>query len=229
MSCTHKFFGHPAHLAGEQGLLPSWKAQTLMIGTFKPESRWQPTDTAQYYYGKTRNYFWKILPNFTGKPAIPHYDVAAQIEFLKEHHIGVTDLLIRINDAYITIPEHRRRITTILDHEIERFSEFDWNTPYIQQYLKDNEVKAVYFTKLGYAAQLNVKPNTFEAQIRAIEQTCNELNIPNFRLHNPAGIALGQGSPKTHHLIQRWYQHNGADQFPFLSEDFSLANFQIKL
>ncbi len=227
MSCTHKFFGHEAHLPGELGLLPTWKTETLIIGTFNPESKWHPDHAAQYFYSRPRNYFWKILPRFTGKAAIPHQYVAAQIEFLKEHQIGVTDLLIRIEDAHITKPEHRKRITTALDNEIERFSELDWNTPHILQYIKANSIKAVYFTKIGNAANQNVKPNTFEAQMRAIEQTCKALKIPHFRLHTPSGSGLGKGSPKDHNLIRRWYMHNGADQFPFLVDSFTLDPFKM--
>ena len=229
MSCTHKFFGHEAHLSGALGLLPKWETKTLMIGTFKPESKWHPDNAAQYYYGRTRNYFWKTLPIFAGKAAILPHDVVAQIEFLKEQQIGITDLLIRINDAHITIPEHRKRIKTILEKEIEHFSELEWNTPYIQEYIKTMDIKAVYFTKLGYPAHQHIKPNTFEAQIRAIEQTCNDLKIANFRLHTPAGIGLGKGSPKQHNLIHRWFNNNGADQFPFLSDNFNLENFKVSV
>lgn len=227
MSCTHKFFGHPAHLAGELGLLPTWETKTLIIGTFNPESKWHPNNAAQYYYGRTRNYFWKILPNFSGKAAIPHHDVAAQIDFLKANQIGVTDLLIRIKDADINNQEHVARIRTVLDDKIELFNEFEWNTSHIIHYIKSNDIKAVYFTKLGNISLLHAKPNTFEAQVRDIEKACKVLNIPSFRLHTPSGNALGKGKPKNHNLIHRWYKHNGADQFPFLATDFSLENFKI--
>jgi len=75
MACTHKFYGHHAHLAGKNGLLPKWKAKTLIIGSFNPEQSWHPTNSAEYYYGRVRNYFWKVLPRFAGLDAIPHAGV----------------------------------------------------------------------------------------------------------------------------------------------------------
>ena len=61
MPCIHKFFGHHNHLNGNNGLLPNWEVNTLIIGTFNPSNNWVPNNAANYYYGRPRNYFWKIL------------------------------------------------------------------------------------------------------------------------------------------------------------------------
>lgn len=228
MSCTHKFFGHADHLLGDQSLIPSWKVNTLIIGTFNPETIWHPQNAAQYFYGRTKNYLWKILPQFVGADAIPHADVAAQMEFLKQHNIGLTDLLIRINDAEIENPDHVTKIRTVLDDQIEQFNVFEWNTSFIMDYITNNDIQAIYFTKLGNPNQININPQTFEAQIREIENRCSDLEIPSYRLHTPSGNGLGAGTPKANNLIQRWYNHNGANHFPFLSADFNLNNFPVQ-
>jgi len=229
MPCIHKFHAHPEHLTDNQGLLPKWKANTLIIGTFNPEHDWHPTNMANYFYGRRRNYLWKILPRFAGLDSIAHADVDAQIVFLDNHKIALTDLLIRINDADLDNEEHVRRIRTVLDDELERFTNFEWNTPHIQTYLAANDIQTVYFTKLGKPLAGLVDDDTFEGQMRKIELTCLELGIPSYRLHTPSGNGLGTGRPKHHNLIRRWYTQNGADNFPFLSQDFDVENFPVDI
>ncbi|MEJ2905155.1 hypothetical protein WAE58_22105 [Pedobacter panaciterrae] len=225
MTCVHKFFGHSAHLRECKGLLPAWEAKTLIVGTFNPEQSWHPKNTAKYYYGRSRNYLWKILPLFANEGSISHQDVPTQLAFLQRNKIALTDLLISINDADFTIPEHQNRIQTVLDSQIEMFNEFTWNTNHVLEYIKENRIEVVYFTKLGKANQLNVSPNSFEWQIRKIEDLCHELKIPSFRLHTPSGQGLGKGKPKKNKLIRKWFLENGGDHFPFLFQKFSLKQF----
>lgn len=224
MTCTHKFFGHPSHLGDEQGLLPNWNVRTLIVGTFNPENIWHPANKASYYYGRTKNYLWKALPRFANLPPILHNNVEEQLEFLNEHSIGITDLLIRINDAEIDNLEHVRRIRTVLDDQIELFSDFTWNTPHIVDYLQTNNIEAIYFTKLGTPGAVNVNPNSFEAQIRIIEA----LGVPTFRLHTPSGQGLGAGTPRINKLINRWYHDNGGNRLPFLNETFDISQFEYQ-
>ena len=66
---------------------------------------------------------------------------------------------------------------TIKDDDLEKFSSFNWNTKNIINIIDENRVKEVYFTKLGLADQINVKENTFEFQIRLIENYCSKNNI----------------------------------------------------
>lgn len=227
MACTHKFFGHDFHLQGINGLLPNWDVKTLIIGTFNPELQWHPNNVAKYYYGRTRNYFWRVLPRFAGLSSINSQDINSQISFLKANQIGVTDLLISINDADLSNPNHIKRIQTVLDNEIELFKEFTWNTEPIIDFLLQNDVKAVYFTKLGNNAQKKIKPNTFEEQIRKIELACQHRNIYTNRLHTPSGQGLGAGSPRENVLIHRWYNSNGGNAFPFVSSQFDIKKFLI--
>ena len=226
MPCFHKFFGHPNHLPGENGLLPPWKVKTLFIGTFNPETTWHPSNAAQYFYGRPRNYFWKAVPKFACSAAIGHSDVQSQIEFLIKKEIGLTDLLININDADILVEDHRTKIISVLDSQIERFNDFTWNTTNIIRYINDSKVEAVYFTKLGMP-NVGVGPNTFEAQMRLIEQACmnRDVPVPSFRLHSPSGMGLGRGVPKLHVLMHRWYHENGGIHFPFLGQGFNINNF----
>ena len=224
MSCTHKFFGHSDHLGGNNGLLPNWKVKTIFIGTFNPENEFKQDNSANYYYGRARNLFWKVLSAFASIPEINNSDYQNQLIFLKKNKIGMTDLLIRINDANSDFEEHRRKISTVLDSEIETFKKFEWNTHYIIEFLKTNDVENVYFTKQGLGLT-NSNINTFESQIRLIENYCEENNIFSTRLHTPSGQGLGKGKPRINKLINKWYTYQGGNRFNFISENFNIMNF----
>lgn len=227
MACTHKFYGHKSHLEGFNGLLPNWKVKTLIIGTFNPELEWHSTNTADYYYGRNTNLFWDVLPRFSGLDAIDRQDINLQIKFLKLKEIGVTDLLISINDASLKDPEHVLRIKSVKDKEIEKFTDFTWNTSNIINYIKRNNIKEVYFTKLGDLKRKKAKYDSFEEQIRIIEKACADKKIINSRLHTPSGQGLGKGSPRANALMHRWYNENGANKFLFLDPAFNLKHFPI--
>ncbi len=145
-------------------------------------------------------------------------DTASQIEFLIKNHIGLTDLLSEIDDADINNPEHVKRIVSYKDDQIERFESLVWNTPYITDYIHEQEIEAVYFTRLGGAGK-------FGEQMAIIENYCQVNGVYCKRLLTPSGQGLGEGKPRRHKLIHKWFSDNGADGFPFLSQTFNVLNF----
>lgn len=227
MACKHKFFGHQSHLQGINGLLPNWNVKTLIIGTFNPEEEWHPTNTANYYYGRDTSLFWDVLPRFACINDVDRQDIDGQIDFLKDRQIGITDILISIDDASLDNDEDVLSIQTVKDDLIEQFGKFTWNTMNIIEYIKQNNIEAVYFTKLGDLKRKKAKPNSFEEQIRKIEQLCNDTGIYVNRLHTPSGQGLRSGKPRVNVLINRWYHMNGGHLFPFISKDFDIRNFPI--
>jgi hypothetical protein len=224
MACIHKFFNYHEHLPNEMGLLPKWEAKTLIIGTFNPSNSYHPENTAKYFYGRKRNYFWKLLPSFANRNHIDSLNVIGQINFLKENEIALTDLLISIDDADINNTAHKQRVQTVKDTDIESFNQFTWNTPNIIDYIGNNNINAVYFTFLGNP-NLNTNENTFEFQTRLIETYCRNHNIPSNRLFTPSGQGTGKGKPRVNKLINKWYNDNGASHFPFISPNFNISNF----
>lgn len=214
MPCTHKFWSHEQHLLGNHALLPEWRCRTLIIGTFNPENIWVPDNEALYYYGRSL-FFWNVTPKFAGLNAIANNNLAAQFEFLINYQIGLTDLIIRINDADINNPEHLARVRSYRDADLELFNNFTWNTPQIINYINQNQIEAVYFSRLGLQGQIGI-------EIQSIIDYCNENNIINNRLHTPSGQGLHQGIPRENKLIHKWYHENGADQFPFLQPEFDI-------
>jgi len=215
MPCFHKFFGHDAHIRGNNGLLPNWEADTLIIGTFNPQNEWVPDNPANYFYGRS-NYFWEILPAFACAEAIENNDIDSQLGFLQMNRIALTDLLISIEDADVNNEIHINWIENYQDNNLANFNNLIWNTENILTYIQDRNIGAVYFTKMGNNAP-------FGNQITLVEDYCNQNNILNYRLHTPSGQGLGGGAPRRNKLIHRWHDQ-GANQLPFLCPEFDINN-----
>jgi len=56
-----------------------------------------------------------------------------------------------------------------------------------------------------------IKFDTFEKQMRIIEEFCISNNVFTKRLHSPTGMGLGKGS-RIETLLNSWLNINGADQ-----------------
>lgn len=207
MSCFHKF------LNVDNELLPEWNSSTLVIGTFNPQNAFCPNNIAEFFYQRPRNYFWRVLPLIAGEDSIENNDTEAQLNFLHKHEIGITDILVSINDADANNEEHINLISTVKDDDIELFDDLIWNTNNIIRYITENNCSHIYFTRLGKPSA-NVEVNSFEHQMRIIEDYCNRNNIYTNRLHSPTGMRLGEGK-RIPTLLNRWITQNGADQMPF--------------
>ena len=203
MSCIHKF----NDTKDFKGLIPKWDFEKLVIGTFNPSNDFHKSNTANFFYQRKRNYFWDVFPLFYNSKSIPKDDVNLQKSFLKVNKIGITDILTSINDADKNISNHIQLISTVKDDDLEKFSSFNWNTKNIINIIDENRVKEVYFTKLGLFDQINVNENTFEFQIRLIENYCSKNNIYNKRLHSTTGMGLRKGK-RVETLKNRW-ENNG--------------------
>ena len=210
MSCRHKFLDSPLL----NKLLPTWKCKTLIIGTFNPENDFHPKNSADFFYQRKKNYFWDVLPLLSGEKGIDKEDTSAQIKFLKNHEIGITDILLSIEDAESTNKCHVRLLAGVKDEDIEFFTELKWNTNNIIEFINKNKIKAVFFTKLGNLDKVKIHENSFEYQMRKIEENCKDKKIYTRRLHTPTGMGLGTGS-RIDTLYARWVDKNGADPIYF--------------
>jgi len=230
MPCFHKFFKHNEHLENHYGLLPSWDVETLIIGTFNPDVNFHPENRAMYFYGRSK-YFWQILPAFKEMNSIENENIHDQISFLKNLKIGLTDILTEIRDADISNTEHVRRIKTVKDNELEKFNNLQWNTQNIKKFISEKNIKAVYFTLLGKELILNPLENTFEFQIRDIEEFCKNNSIKTTRLFTPSGQGIGIGKPRKNKLIHKWYskQLEKDNLFSFISSSFDILNYPYQI
>lgn len=202
MGCKHKFFG----IEDYDGLIPKWYFDKLIIGTFNPSNLFHETNTAQFFYQRKKNYFWDVMPLLFNANGINKENTSLQKEFLIKNRIGITDILTCIVDADKNVEEHKRLISTVKDDDIEVFKCFEWNTLNIIDVIRRNSISEVYFTKLGVKEHQNILVDTFEYQIKLIEEYCEKEGIYNRRLHSPTGMGLGKGK-RIETLYKRWIRN----------------------
>jgi hypothetical protein len=204
MACWHKFYNKKDF----EGLLPLWKCSTLIIGTFHPESSYFINCQTNFFYQHEKNHFWTVLPQLIGMEPIDKSATDYQINFLKKHTIGLTDLLISINDVDEKCKFHKVLMSTGRDDIFEKFKEFTWNTNSILEYIKNSKINVVLFTKIGTPDKIKISTNSFEYQMRIIESYCQSNNIYHQRLHAPSGMGSGKGK-RVDTLQSKWVETIG--------------------
>jgi|GEM_PF-1072161 len=195
MACSHRFLGLHSN-----ELFPDWKVDHLFIGTFNPEWDRPNGPNAEYFYGRSA-YFWDAVSIiFEDQPfQWTKINKENMIAFCKRNKIGFTDLISIVEDADIQNETHRARIFTVLDSDLEKFGNINWNTDRIIDYLKSEQPSNIYFTLLS-----GNKQSIFSKEIVKLELAAKELDIRSKRLHSPTGARLGSGSPRLHELVERW-------------------------
>ncbi|MFY0626168.1 MAG: hypothetical protein JXR07_07735 [Reichenbachiella sp.] len=69
------------------------ETETLIIGTFNPETE---DNDAEFFYGRSRNYLWRLLPTAYGESDLKGASKQAKLEFINKHKIDFTDLIEKI-------------------------------------------------------------------------------------------------------------------------------------
>jgi G:T/U-mismatch repair DNA glycosylase len=99
--------------------------QILIIGTFNPDT---PENIAEFFYGRQRNFLWRLLPVAFCDESLKNKDPQRKIEYIKEKRIGFIDLIAEVDvsevanydDAYLDskVNSWRKVISEIqtLDH-----------------------------------------------------------------------------------------------------------------
>jgi len=67
--------------------------ETLIIGTFNPDT---PGNSAEFFYGRTRNYLWRLLPTAFGEDDLKGATKTEKLEFIKKFNIDLIDLIEEI-------------------------------------------------------------------------------------------------------------------------------------
>lgn len=77
------------HLCSDHKIDP--ETETLMIGTFNPR---YPGNKADFFYGRGKNYLWRLLPNSFGEAIdLKAAPLPIKKEFMKRHKVDFIDLI----------------------------------------------------------------------------------------------------------------------------------------
>lgn len=73
---------------------PKADTEILIIGTFNPDA---VGNAAEYFYGRSRNNLWQLLPIAFGKASLKGKPLEDKIAFADRHKIGFTDLISSVS------------------------------------------------------------------------------------------------------------------------------------
>jgi G:T/U-mismatch repair DNA glycosylase len=109
----------------------------LIIGTFNPDVT---CNDAEFFYGRAKNFFWRLLPEVFGKESLKG-DVKRQKEFLAQHDIELSDLIL-------SVEMRQKYICSYGDDKLTHVIEY--NTENIIKTLSNGRTKEVYFTRKSF-------------------------------------------------------------------------------
>lgn len=83
ITVKHRFLNHQI----------SPDTETLIIGTFNPET---PDNTAEFFYGRSRNFLWRLLPTAFDEPDLKPASREEKLDFIKKYKLDLIDLIQEI-------------------------------------------------------------------------------------------------------------------------------------
>jgi G:T/U-mismatch repair DNA glycosylase len=160
MSCVkHRFFNYKIN--------PN--TETLIVGTFNPESE---ENQAEFFYGRSRNYLWKLLPLAYQEPELKNATKEKKIDFIGDKKIDFIDLIIEV---VVDEGEESNYYDGYIDSRVSQ-----WNN-IIDEIKRLDNIKRVCFTRKTYSDIPNMKKRVIE-----IENYCKNNNIIFQALPTPA-------------------------------------------
>lgn len=155
----HRFLGHQINP----------KTETLIIGTFNPEI---PDNDAEFFYGRSRNYLWRLLPTAFGKKDLKGASKIEKFKFIKDHKIDLTDL---IEEIQVEEGQEDNYYDGYIDNKVTRWK----NINKLIESLPN--LKRVCFTRKTF----NDIPN-MKKQLSIIQEQCENKGITFKALTTPA-------------------------------------------
>jgi G:T/U-mismatch repair DNA glycosylase len=128
------------------------ETETLIIGTFNPET---PGNEAEFFYGRSRNYLWRLLPTAYGENDLKGATKTEKLEFIEKFKIDLIDLIEEI--------------------EVEEGQEANYDDKYIDKKVriwqnvisemnKLPNLKCICFTRKTFSGIPNMKKQIAEIQ-----------------------------------------------------------------
>jgi G:T/U-mismatch repair DNA glycosylase len=160
INIKHKFLDHKIDLAVE----------TLIIGTFNPDTK---KNKATFFYGRGRNYLWRILPIAYNESDLKKAEKEEKIRFIKKHKVDFIDLI-----AEVEVEDEQ--VKNYYDRYLDKRENILWRE-ILPEIKKLKSLKRVCFTR----KTISDIPNMLR-RIEIIEDYCKEHRISFKALSTPA-------------------------------------------
>ncbi len=141
----------------------------LIIGTFNPDVR---ENDAEFFYGRSRNYLWKLLPLCFGYDDLKREPTKGKLRFINKMKIDFVDLIesVRIEDG-----QEGNYDDKYIDNHVTGWKD-------IITLIKDHSsIKKVVFTRRTFIGIQQIKTRIFE-----IKDFCDSNGIQFTFLVTPA-------------------------------------------
>ena len=155
----HRFLNHQ--------LNPETKM--LIIGTFNPEVA---DNAAEFFYGRSRNYLWRLLPIAFGEIDLKGASNREKLEFIIRREIDFIDL---IEEIEVDEGQEANYYDGYIDSKVTRWKNI------ISEIDKLTNMKGVCFTRKTFSDIPNMKK-----QIDIIRLHCESKQIPFKAMTTPA-------------------------------------------
>jgi G:T/U-mismatch repair DNA glycosylase len=158
---THRIL----HLTRAHQIHPD--TQILLLGTFNPDT---PGNTADFFYGRPRNYMWTLLPGAFGLPSLKKAGVADKRLFMEKHRVDFIDLI-----AEVEVEEPTNYDDNYLDSRVVKWSDVIGvinNLPHLQ---------IICFTRRTFSGIPQMR-----RQVESIRANCHTRGIAFHMLSTPA-------------------------------------------
>jgi G:T/U-mismatch repair DNA glycosylase len=155
----HRFLNHQIDI----------NTEILIVGTFNPETE---NNEAEFFYGRSRNYLWRLLPTAFGESNLKAASKQEKLNFISKYKIDLIDL---IEEIKVDLDQEDNYADDYIDNKVTRWR----NIIAIIDTLPN--LKMVCLTR----KTLSGIPN-MSKQIHLIQNHCEDKGIKFERLSTPA-------------------------------------------
>ena len=159
MQIKHRFLTHKINS----------ETETLIIGTFNPDAN---ENSAEFFYGRGRNYLWKLLPTAYGDADLKGNSLEDKINFIRHRKIDFIDIISEVN---VDEGEDANFYDGYLDGNVSVWRDV------IEEIANLKQLKRVCITRKTFSDVPNMK-----AKINQIEACCHANGIQFQCLPTPA-------------------------------------------
>ena len=145
------------------------ETEILILGTFNPDTE---KNEADFFYGRGRNYLWRLLPTAFQKPDLKKASKQEKLSFIEQRKIDFIDLIaeIKVEDG-----QEANYNDDFIDKKVTKWRDI------ITEIKKLKNLKKICFTRKTF----NNIPN-MEKQIEIIQEYCFKNGIYFKALTTPA-------------------------------------------
>ncbi len=145
------------------------ETQILILGTFNPDTG---KNKADFFYGRSRNYLWKLLPIAFKKPDLKKASKKEKLSFIKQAKIDFIDLIAEVK---VENGQEANYNDAFIDNKVTQ-----WQTV-IKKIKVIKNLKKICFTRKTFTDIPNIKN-----QIETIQNYCSKNGISFKTLTTPA-------------------------------------------